>query len=287
MGFKRILVAAVAALASVSASASLANGASLPSCKDLPGHATFEAALIEARGVNNGGFDLDMWITVVDRDGVVCAVAYTGSNRGDQWPGSRVISAQKAHTANAFSLPGLALSTANLWAATQPGGSLYGLPNSNPMDSQVIYGLSNRANGSQGVQFYGTPKDPMVGSITGGVNVFGGGLALYSTSGVLLGALGVSGDSSCADHNIAWRVRGILNLDNVPAGVATTGDDNIIYDVPVDGTTGAVGVSSSGFGQVVCNASEPATNAAIVAACPTDAAENPACGFAVVVAPPS
>ena len=55
-----------------------------------------------------------MWATVVDRDGVVCAVAFTGDDRGDQWPGSRVISAQKANTANAFSLPGLALSTANL-----------------------------------------------------------------------------------------------------------------------------------------------------------------------------
>jgi len=59
-----------------------------------------------------------MWGSVVNRDGIVCAVAFTGGDRGDQWPGSRVISAQKANTANAFSLPGLALSTANLWAAT-------------------------------------------------------------------------------------------------------------------------------------------------------------------------
>jgi len=39
----------------------------------------------------------------------------------------RVISAQKANTANAFSLPQLALSTANLYSAVQPGGSLFGL----------------------------------------------------------------------------------------------------------------------------------------------------------------
>jgi hypothetical protein len=70
---------------------------------------------------------LNMWATVVNRDGVVCAVAFTGNGRGDQWPGSRVISAQKANTANAFSLPALALSTANLYTAVQPGGSLYGL----------------------------------------------------------------------------------------------------------------------------------------------------------------
>ena len=61
--------------------------------------------------------------------------------------------------------------------------------------------------------------DPMVGSIVGGVNVFGGGLALYNSGGTLLGALGVSGDTSCADHNIAWRTRDELLLDNVPGGV--------------------------------------------------------------------
>src|SRR5688500_10632919 len=96
------------------------------SCKDLPSHSALRDALIAARNQANGGFNLDMWATVVNRDGVVCAVAFTGGDRGDQWPGSRVISAQKANTANAFSLPGLALSTANLFTATQPGGSLFG-----------------------------------------------------------------------------------------------------------------------------------------------------------------
>ena len=48
-----------------------------------------------------------MWGTVVARTGEVCAVAFTGKDAGSQWPGSRVISAQKANTANAFGLPGL------------------------------------------------------------------------------------------------------------------------------------------------------------------------------------
>jgi len=52
-----------------------------------------------------------MWGAIVNRDGIVCAVAFTGADRGSQWPGSRVIAAQKANTANAFSLPTLALST--------------------------------------------------------------------------------------------------------------------------------------------------------------------------------
>jgi uncharacterized protein GlcG (DUF336 family) len=164
-----------------------------------------------------------MWGTIVDRDGNVCAVAFTGVNRGAQWPGSRVISAQKANTANSFSLPGLALSTANLWAAVQPGGSLFGLQESNPVDTGAAYkGPSAK---------FGTGNDPLVGVKIGGVNVFGGGLALYNKDHVLVGGIGVSGDTSCADHNIAWRTRNNLNLDFVPGGVSGVAGraDNINY----------------------------------------------------------
>src|SRR5215469_2620212 len=59
-------------------------------CRDLPTHSQLKAALTSARNQANGGFNLDMWGTVVNRDGIVCAVAFTGGNRGDQWPGSRV-----------------------------------------------------------------------------------------------------------------------------------------------------------------------------------------------------
>ena len=52
----------------------------------------------------NGGLSLNMWATIVDRSGIVRTIAFTGTKTGDQWPGSRVISAQKANTANAFSL---------------------------------------------------------------------------------------------------------------------------------------------------------------------------------------
>jgi uncharacterized protein GlcG (DUF336 family) len=190
-------------------------------CAGLPAHNHLQAALEMARAQSNGGFNLDMWGAVVNRDGIVCAVAFTGSNRGSQWPGSRVISAQKANTANAFSLPGLALSTADLYAAVQPGGTLYGLQHSNPVDTTVAY-RGPAAN-------FGQEDDPMIGERIGGVNVFGGGLALYTSKGILIGAVGVSGDTSCADHNIAWRTRHTLNLDFVPAGVSAAGDDNINY----------------------------------------------------------
>src|SRR5262245_29801563 len=112
--------------------------------KELPSHADLQAklkAVVTAGG--NAGFALNMWATIVNRDGEVVAVAFSGNDRGDQWPGSRVISAQKANTANAFSLPGLALSTANLYSATQPGGSLFGLQESNTVDTGVAYGGSS------------------------------------------------------------------------------------------------------------------------------------------------
>src|SRR5437588_4748020 len=111
-------------------------------CADLPSHDQLLAALksvVDVGGTNNSGFGLNMWATTVNRDGEVCAVAFSGNDRGDQWPGSRVISAQKANTANAFSLPGFALSTANLYTAVQPGGSLFGLQHSNPVDTDVAY----------------------------------------------------------------------------------------------------------------------------------------------------
>jgi uncharacterized protein GlcG (DUF336 family) len=216
-------------------------------CAGLPPQATLRQALQSAQSKDNGGFGLNMWATVVNRDGIVCAVAFTGNSRGDQWPGSRVISAQKANTANAFSLPGLALSTANIYSAVQPGGTLYGLQHSNPVNTDVAYA----GDPTQ----YGTASDPMDGGKIGGVNVFGGGLALYDSTHTIIGGLGVSGDSSCADHNIAWRTRHFLMLDFVPAGVS--GDpkrpDNIVYDItPAPGEM--EGVSLSGWGHPVCSA---------------------------------
>src|SRR5215831_1835403 len=73
-------------------------------CKNLPDYNALKAALVAATAAETSGLNNQMWATIVDRDGVVCAVAFSGVNRGAQWPGSRVISTQKANTANAFSL---------------------------------------------------------------------------------------------------------------------------------------------------------------------------------------
>ena len=234
-------------------------------CGSLPSQSQLKSMLASATNDEGSGLNMNMWGTIVDRDGIVCAVAFTGTNRGSQWPGSRVISAQKANTANSFSLDAsaasngnggaLALSTANLFSAVQPGGSLFGLQESNPVDTGVAYkGPSSN---------YGTGNDPMVGSKIGGVNVFGGGLALYNSNHVIVGAIGVSGDTSCADHNIAWRTRHNLNLDHMgfptpvipgPASLFA-GDsshpDNIIYDIAAN-PLGGTGLSTSTFGHPTC-----------------------------------
>jgi len=232
-------------------------------CSLLPGHGTLKSALEEAVRAEETGLNLHMWATLVDRNGVVCAVAFSGTDRQSQWPGSRVISAQKANTANAFSLDysssssnsgaagGLALSTANLYSAVQPGGSLFGLQESNPVDVSVAY-KGPSAN-------YGKFDDPMVGSKIGGINVFGGGLGLYTTGGRLIGAVGVSGDTSCTDHRIAWRVRGILNLDKLAGVSGVSGDparpDNIVYDITPN-PNGGTGLSTGGFGHPHCTAND-------------------------------
>jgi uncharacterized protein GlcG (DUF336 family) len=240
----------VCTFAALGGLAAATNASAQNLCGILPTHAQLKTALDAAVAAESSGLDLHMWATIVDRDGVVCAVAFSGANRGAQWPGSRVISAQKANTANAFSLNGLALSTANLYSAVQPGGSLFGLQESNPVNTAVAYAGST-AN-------YGTASDPMVDGKIGGVNVFGGGLALYTGSGAnraVVGGLGVSGDTSCADHHIAWRIRNTLGLDHLAGLFAVSGDaarpDNILYDLKATGGAGG-SFSKSGFGHPEC-----------------------------------
>jgi uncharacterized protein GlcG (DUF336 family) len=228
-------------------------------CRGLPSHARLKAELEAAVAAETSGLNHHMWATVVNRDGVVCAVAFSGVDRAAQWPGSRVISAQKANTANAFSLDrtsssngsgepnGLALSTANLYSAVQPGGSLFGLQHSNPVDATEAYDGASAQ--------YGTANDPLVGVKVGGVNVFGGGLGLYNRDKRVVGGLGASGDTSCADHNIAWRLRHLLNLDFLSGVGGVSGDparpDNIVFDItPNPG--GGTGISAGGFGHPTC-----------------------------------
>jgi uncharacterized protein GlcG (DUF336 family) len=209
-----------------------ANCSGLPDAQRLR---TVLQSIVSEGASKNGGLGNQEWAVVVNRDGIVCAIVFSGNSRGDQWPGSRVIAASKANTANALSGSNYALSTANVYAASQPSQSLYSLATSAPPNAQAVFG--DPAS-------FGTPNDPMVGKAIGGVIVFGGGLPLYS-GGKILGALGLSGDTSCTDHIIAWKIRHELNLDSVPMGPSSDHNDNMILDFNN-------GVSVSGFGHPSC-----------------------------------
>jgi len=203
----RLSIMAAAAILTAGASGAFAqnNQGNQPACSLSP--VVVSKALGQLASVvqlSNGGLFSPnrMWAAVVDRQGVLCSVTRSDP---DAWPGSRDIAIAKAFTANAFSSHSLALSTANLYGPTQPGGSLYGLNNSNPFNPNF---------NAQGTG---------IGSVVGGMITFGGGVALYS-NGQVIGGLGVSGDTSCADHAIAYRMRAQAGgLNGTPTS------DNISY----------------------------------------------------------
>ena len=78
-----------------------------------------------------------------------------------------------------------------MYAASQPGQSLYSLTTSAPPNPLAVFGNPTSL---------GTPNDPMVGKAIGGGIVFVGGLPLYANDGKIVGGLGLSGDTSCTDH---------------------------------------------------------------------------------------
>jgi uncharacterized protein GlcG (DUF336 family) len=181
-------------------------------CSDVPSAADLAKLLkaaptregADAGGLNHGKF---MWGAVVNREGQVCSVAVSTDDAAAAWPGSRGIALAKAFTANAFSTDTLPLSTARLYTLSQPGHSLWGAGAGNPINPAC---LSTPGEGDQ-----------EAGKVCGGTIVFGGGLALYKGE-TRVGGLGVSGDTSCADHEIAKRVRDAAGL-NPPGG--RTADD--------------------------------------------------------------
>jgi len=255
-------------IASLVAVATLSMGSASAFANECPvSFDQLQTQLDSAISQSNGGLDFDMWGVVVNRDGAVCAVVksgYSGTDGGatqsndsvvDPWPGSRVIAAQKANTANAFSNVNLALSTANVYSAVQPGGSLYGLQHSNPVDPRAAYRGNSANNGAN--------NDGMNGLKVGGVNVFGGGLALYDAgTGELVGAVGVSGDTSCADHNVAMRVRDNLGFDWGPGGIDGDGTDNINYQASSIHTLAGLELA---FNHPLCGFDEEDANEEIMA----------------------
>ena len=82
-----LCTAGLCAIASVSAFADDRDDSS-SDCRGLPQHALLKTMLKQARNGANGGFNLEMWGTIVNRDGIVCAVASTGEDRGDSGRGA-------------------------------------------------------------------------------------------------------------------------------------------------------------------------------------------------------
>jgi len=78
-----LAVCLVALLGLSGATRAAADSDNSSSCTKLPSYAQLKSALqtVVALG-SNGGLGNDMWGTVVNRDGVVCAVVFTGADRG-------------------------------------------------------------------------------------------------------------------------------------------------------------------------------------------------------------
>jgi len=219
---KRFAKAVVALAAIGVAPAVWAQGRTAPSnCSGLPTASDLKTFLVAApsTGGDAGGLfnGTRMWVAVVNRDGKLCAVANSQDDPSQVWPGSQSIAKAKAYTANAFSLDSLALSTARLYTFTQPGHSLWSLGQANPFDPQALAPIGTQGGGDN--------------QITGGMIFFGGGVPIYK-NGKIIGGLGISGDTSCTDHEIAKRVRTLAGL-NPPGGALV---DDITYS-SADGAT--------------------------------------------------
>jgi uncharacterized protein GlcG (DUF336 family) len=152
-----------------------------------------------------------MWGAVVNRQGEVCAYVTSTTDSTQVWPVSQAIAKAKAYTANSVSLDDFVLSTARLYTLVQPGHSLFGVNQSNPFNPSYLAAPSQIGGGG-------------MNQVAGGLISFGGGVPIYR-DGRIIGGLGVSGDTACADHEIAKRVRDLAGL-NPPGGPLV---DDIVY----------------------------------------------------------
>jgi uncharacterized protein GlcG (DUF336 family) len=151
-----------------------------------------------------------MWCAVVDREGELLLIRATDTGGtpaapggSDAWRGSIEIAIAKAYTAVAFSSNDLALDSKTIGLLARPDGpgstaagdigtnagvaSLFGLGNTNPFRPLTGRGAS----------------DDETGKRHHGIVTFAGGQPVYRCGGVLLGAVGVSGDGVDQDDIVA------------------------------------------------------------------------------------
>jgi hypothetical protein len=257
------LVAAAAALLPCLAQAQDQQQGQAADCSGVPDHQRLTEVLREVVAPGdptvNGGLGNHMWAVMVNRAGQICTVAHSGETFGDHWLGSRPIAGEGVHGQRVQSAR-LRPVHGDLYWPTQPENSLYALAAGNPVHEEAFYVGE--------AETWGTEEDPVVGRRVGGTVVFAGGRALYDEQGGLVGGLGVSGDESCTDHVVAWKVRHALDLDNVPAGVTKANDDNIIHDLSVDPGTGRM-QSASGYGHPTCSPTTTTIAEELAASFPT------------------
>jgi uncharacterized protein GlcG (DUF336 family) len=186
-------------------------------CDGLPDEKTLASTLTAAPGRGEvGGFagGAHEWTAVVNREGELCAIAVdtAGKNPDDPavaWPGSKGIAIAKADTANGFSSDKVPMSTARLYTMSLPGHSLWSASGGNPLNPKCLT----------------APKDKVpLHTVCGGTIAFGGGLPLYKGQ-TRVGGLGLSGDTPCADHEIAKRIRESAGLAPEAGNLA----DDIVY----------------------------------------------------------
>jgi len=206
-------------------------GAAPGDCSALPSDDVLKKLVrqVPAEAPVGGMFDGRMeWVAVVNRRGEICAATVSTDEPASSWQGSAAIAKAKAYTANAFSTDTQPVSTARLYTLAQPGHSLYGAANGNPFDPACL----------------DTPKGALDAGkrhVCGGTIVFGGGVPLYQGK-TRVGGLGASGDTACADHEIAKRIRHAAQLDpekgaNVDDIVYTKADGPSMYAHPLCANT--------------------------------------------------
>lgn len=196
------------------ANTDVADCSSLPNDDELLRLLKEAPGKVQAGGLMGGRFE---WAAIVNRQGELCSIAVSTQDPAAAWPGSRAIAIAKASTSNAFSTDETPLSTARLYTLSQPGHSLFGAAGPNAFNPDCVDTPKGKTKGR--------------GKVCGGTITFGGGVALYRGK-TRVGGLGASGDTACADHEIAKAMRDAAGL-NPSTG---SGADDIQYS-QVDGAT--------------------------------------------------
>lgn len=267
---KTILSLSVLTLALINATNAYAGNdcGKLPKAEELK--AALQAVANQPADKYPGGGRGPLWMTLVDPTGVVCAVVHSLDSSGADaknkenvtlhlQPFHRLLSARKASTSAIFSSSRGSIASGHLYSSNQPGGLL----------QEASYeGQYDALEGD--AMTFGTKKDPMIGHRVGGFIGLGGGLALFDANKNKVGAIGVSGDTPCTTHVLAWQIRealagGAYAVANIPFGLSGSFDDKLILDITPN-PAGGPGHSASGYGHIECQNTPTSANEAAAAA---------------------